>query len=243
MPQTSSPLPHPPRAGGKKIDLTGQHFGRLVVIEEAGRDKIGRVLWRCQCECPRSNICVISGGDLRSGHSASCGCLRREVAGSRLRTHGKTGTKAYRAWTHMLSRCRDHNCNEFPRWGGIGITVCERWLRFENFLADMGEPPSPKHSIDRWPDKAGNYQPGNVRWATIKEQNRNRRDNRMLSLFGQNWCITEWSEELGINDNMVHWRLQAGWPPEYALLVPRGEADRWAFALKPSTGGNGIGGT
>jgi hypothetical protein len=127
----------------------------------------------------------------------------------------------YRAWSSMLSRCSNPKVPKFPRYGGRGIAVCARWREsFENFLADVGRRPSSEHSIDRWPNNDGNYEPGNVRWATLEEQGRNRSVNRMLTLNGVTLCITEWSEKTGLPYHVIWGRLKLEWSDECALTVP-----------------------
>jgi hypothetical protein len=153
------------------IDLTGQRFGRLVVAAFAGRHSGRQALWRCHCDC--GNISTVHGVNLRRGFSKSCGCLGAE---NRLRLkHGHTINRKrspeHRVWTGMKDRCINDNSVKWKRYGGRGIKVCDRWLNsFENFLADMGPRPSLQHTLDRYPDNDGDYEPGNVRWATRKEQ-------------------------------------------------------------------------
>jgi hypothetical protein len=160
-------------------DLTGQRFGRLVVIGLAPKKGI-RTRWNCHCDCGQDS--VASSSDLRTGDTSSCGCLMRQRAREAHTVHGDTTpprTPEYRTWQTMLTRCRNPKRRDFKDYGGRGITVCERWAEsYQAFLADVGRRPSPKHSIDRYPDNDGNYEPGNVRWATRSEQARNQRPRR-----------------------------------------------------------------
>lgn len=157
------------------IDLTGQVLGRWTIV---GRHSVRSfqcgttsIAWACRCSCGTEK--VVQGSNLRSGHSQSCGCLMREV----VTTHGRYLTRQYRAWSGMIARCHSPKNGGFKHYGGRGISVCKRWRSFENFLADMGERPGPKHSIDRI-DTNGNYEPENCRWATNAEQQLNKRTTR-----------------------------------------------------------------
>ena len=152
------------------IDLTGQRFGRLLVVAESvPRGRPSR--WTCQCDCGvRKSVSI---GELRSGGTVSCGCLKRD----RLTTHGKHATATYRAWVSMIQRCTNPRSQSWDLYGARGITVSDRWKTFEAFLADMGECPRGL-SIDRIDNDRG-YEPDNCRWVTPLEQARNRRTTRV----------------------------------------------------------------
>ena len=154
-------------------DYVGVVFNRWTVVAEAERDKFGNRRFHCKCMCGASREVPIA--NLTSSKSKSCGCLNRELAGKLFKTHGKSKTREYRIWAGMISRCHDVNSSSYSRYGGRGIFVCSRWRNsFENFLSDMGERPSPSHSIDRINNEKG-YSPENCRWADPFQQARNKR--------------------------------------------------------------------
>jgi hypothetical protein len=162
------------------IDLTEQKFGRLVALRRVEPlRKSNEAWWECRCDCGGTK--VTTSRYLRTGVTTSCGCFAREVTAirnHRQQRHGEAAnlTPEYMAWASMKTRCYNANSAKYRLYGGRGIQVCERWREsFEAFLADMGRRPSAEHSLDRYPDGDGNYEPGNVRWATDSEQNSNRR--------------------------------------------------------------------
>lgn len=203
---------------------TGQKFGRLTVIQET--DPIvfvsgPRRRFLCQCEC--STVKPFTLQSLMNGKSQSCGCLRKEQLKERNTTHGHSvgGKRSpeHSAWHSMLQRCNNPKSKRYAEWGGRGITVCERWRTFDNFLADMGTRPSLKHSLDRFPDTNGDYKPGNCRWATNSEQCNNKRNNRLLTHNGRTQTITEWGRESVVPLSAFRYRIESGWPIEEALTL------------------------
>lgn len=177
-------------------DLTGQRFGRLIAIKQNGRNKEGRVLWNCVCDC--GNITTIVGHSLVRGASNSCGCLRKELVLKKNLTHGQSfkdkTTKEFTAWMNIKNRCYNINNKSYKNYGGRGIKICDRWLNsFENFYSDMGESPSSSHSLDRYPNNDGDYEPTNCRWATLEEQAGNKRNNRWLQNGKQKMILSEWA--------------------------------------------------
>jgi hypothetical protein len=156
----------------KLIDMTGLTFGLLTVVGRAPT-KSTRTRWICQCEC--GGTTVAHGGSLRQGLSRSCGCARNENLRTVSITHGLTYTAEHRTWKSMKDRCCNPSNKNYPNWGGRGISICSRWMSsFAAFYQDVGPKPGPEYSIDRI-DNDGNYEPGNVRWATPREQRLNQR--------------------------------------------------------------------
>ena len=168
----------------KKINLIGMKFGRLTVIKEAGRDKWGKVTWNCRCDC--GIVKIVAGYFLRRGDTNSCGCWNKEVH----LTHGMSGTKTYESWQNMVARCTNPNNKDFKNYGGRGITICKRWLKFENFFADMGN--SPKGlTIERKNNNLG-YSKENCCWDTRYKQSQNRRP-RLDNTTGVDGC--SWNKQ------------------------------------------------
>jgi hypothetical protein len=198
--------------GRKNIDRTGKKYNKLLVIEEAGKDTKGNFLWKCQCDCGK--IITVSGKNLNNGDVKSCGCLRDGHP-----KHGLVYTPTYEIWCGMKKRCTNPNCVAWKNYGGRGITLCERWMKFENFYADMGERPEGL-SIDRI-DNNGNYEPGNCRWATNTEQANNTRQNHYLTYKGETKTIKQWAKEFNMLYSTLCGRIiNYKWPIEKALTEP-----------------------
>ena len=202
------------------LDLTGKTFGRWAVVSRGPNTEQGQATWCCRCECGTEK--TIQGNALRSGTSRSCGCLTVE-ANVRRTKHGHcSGPKpstTYFTWAGMVARCTNPGNSHFPHYGGRGIKVCERWQTFENFLADMGEKPGPRMSVERIDNSKG-YSPENCRWATDAEQARNRRNNRHLTLGRKTQTMADWAEELGIHPATLSDRVRTGMTDQEALTSP-----------------------
>ena len=158
--------------------------------------------------------------NIRLGHTSSCGCLHSEIASRVKRTHGQSKTKLHYAWLQMKGRCINPRHKEYRYYGGRGIKVCERWLNFENFAADIGQPPSPKHSIDR-KNNDGDYEPGNVKWSTQVEQVRNRGIAIYVEINGVRRHLAEWAEVSGNSYSKLLQRLRRGIVGEMLLKTGR----------------------
>ncbi len=148
----------------------------------------------------------------------------RDTRGRRLAIrHGEAmrgrQTAEHRAWSSMVCRCTVPTTTNYKFYGGRGIAVCERWATYENFLADMGRKPTPSHSLDRI-DPGGNYEPGNCRWATHIEQCRNRRSTRWIELDGERLSMAAWGQRSGVDQDLISYRLRAGWPARDAVFTP-----------------------
>lgn len=192
------------------VDMSGKRCGMLTVQRRAESRHEG-AHWLCQCDC--GDEAVISGKNLRKGQ-VSCGCYRPRAI-----THGKSETRTFRAWTDMRRRCSLPQRQEYVNYGGRGISVCDRWASFENFLADMGEVPD-GYSIER-KDNDGNYEPGNCCWIPKADQAKNRRNTHYLIVNGQRIHMSEAARRAGIGVTTLHYRLKAGWPAERAVGAVR----------------------
>lgn len=204
----------------KKVpDLTGRRFGRWLVSEYAGRGSHGEIQYRCHCDCGTGR--VIRRTSLTSGNSKSCGCFSREAAAKRETTHGGTGCRLYRIWGGIIQRCcNDRERYEWAKYGGRGITVCDEWRKYEPFRDwAMTNGYRDDLSIDRI-DPNGNYCPDNCRWATIYEQNNNKRTSKVIVFAGESGTVRQFADKYGLVYSCLYARLQNGWSIEKALLTP-----------------------
>ena len=174
------------------LDLVNQRFGKLIAIEPTNKRVDKKIIWRCFCDC--GNEWFVSSAHLKSGHTKSCGCLKKETSF----VHGMHGTPEYRIWDAIVQRCENPKNTAYKSYGGRGIKVCERWHKFENFYADVGDRPEGL-TFDR-KDNDGDYEPTNWRWATRSEQQRNRRPvfwgiAKQRWFFAFNLNTGEWFED------------------------------------------------
>lgn len=199
-----------------RTDKTGMVYGRLTVVNFSHMEG-SRPYWNCLCSCEEDGKPHLVRGDrLAPNLSTSCGCLMREAN----TTHGMESSRVYSIWRTMRKRCHSENAPNYARYGGRGISVCERWRdSFENFYADMGDPTSKEHTLDR-EDNDGDYEPGNCRWATVDEQQSNRSDNRFLEHGGERLTVSQWGRKLGVGDSLILNRLNRGWSVHDALTKP-----------------------
>lgn len=188
------------------VDITGKKFARLTAVARVkGRG------WRLQCKC--GNEIVSQVGPVNAGKIKSCGCLRSEVE------KGLSSHALYVRWAGMIQRCENPNHVAYPRYGGKGVKVCERWHKFEHFLADMGEAPEGM-TLDRFPNSEGDYEPSNCRWATPGEQNRNTERNVWVTVGGETLTTRDWEIRKGVNKGAFQRRVNLGWPLEKVVTEP-----------------------
>lgn len=204
-------------------DLTGTRFGRLVVLQR--HEPSGRYTkWTCKCDC--GNLKTVHASSLKNGDTKSCGCLFREETSKRFSnrkdriTHGMSRSPEYRVWASMIDRCKNLRGKRYANYGGRGISVCDRWMIFENFITDMGERPDVGYSIER-KNNDGNYEPSNCRWATRKEQDYNKSSTIMLDYKGSKITTLEASQISGISPLRIRQRIFVGWPVDDAINKPQ----------------------
>lgn len=187
-------------------NLIGKKIGRLLVLSFSHKDSQGLYCYNCVCDCGNHVVRNVSYFTSKKTPHKSCGCWRKELTKEKTFKHGMSLTATHRVWAGIKARCTNKNDKYYPRYGGRGIKVCDRWLHsFENFYADMGEKPE-KMSLDRI-DNNGNYCPENCRWATVKTQNNNRRTNIYITYRGKTMTLKQWCEKY----DMIYANVQNAW--------------------------------
>ena len=196
----------------KLIDLTGQRFGRLVVLKRDGKDFPTK--WICKCDCGKE--CSVFAENLRRGHTTSCGCFRDENRGNLKRTHGYSKTRIYGVWGKIKARCCNPNNPSFPRYGGRGITICDEWendpMAFINWAYANGYREDAEYgetTVDRIDNNKG-YSPDNCRIADAQIQSNNRRSNKRITYNGETHTVAEWSRILNVNQQTLTSGLWSG---------------------------------
>jgi hypothetical protein len=204
----------------------GDRYGQLVILRETTPHGNGRAYRAFECLCNCGDTVSVMLKSLRSGHTVSCGCVASSVRlknSSAAKTHGDTQSPEYQAWRHMRYRCYVSTSSEYHRYGALGVTVCAEWRGdYSAFLLYVGRRPGPEYSLDRWPDPFGNYEPGNVRWATPEQQMHNLRNNNWVVLNGERRLLVEAARELGFNPRTILNRRQSGVPDENLFKAIRG---------------------
>lgn len=200
-------------------NLEGKRFGKLTVIARGENTKSGKSQWICVCDCGNRKSKPVTAYDLESGKVQSCGCLYKESNKGRNTTHGKTYTRLYRIWCSMRQRCSNPTNQAFGKYGGKGVAICEEWGGFQVFCEwALANGYADNLTIDR-KDNSKGYSPENCRWATMKEQQNNRTNNRRITINGEVRTISEWSEITGIPKATLQWRIKNQWA-ENELLMP-----------------------
>jgi hypothetical protein len=203
----------------KMIDMVGQRFGRLLVVERVENRKTVAA-WRCVCDC--GTPVVRTGGGLRLGQSLSCGCLRKEklIARNVASSDGQARHPLHETWRSMIRRCSEPAHNSFKNYGAVGVNVCSRWREsFAAFLEDMGPCPDGK-TLDRYPNGSGNYEPGNCRWADAIAQNNNRKNVALLEFRGELLSVAQACRITGMRYDTVKQRVDRGWTLDRAATAP-----------------------
>lgn len=201
-------------------DLTGKQFGRWKVIKFIERRKDKHLIWECHCTC--GTIRAVTANSLKFGSSKSCGCFLKDFAKAIRTTHGLSKTPEYRIWAAMLQRCHNPKDKNFHLYGGRGITVCEEWHEFANFIKDIGRRPDPSLSVDRTDNEKG-YGPDNCKWATLREQFDNRRITRFVMYRGHRVTVRKAMEIYGSTASikLIDKRIfERGWDITRAIEKP-----------------------
>jgi hypothetical protein len=196
-------------------DLTNEKFGRLTVLQHVGKNGTTRHHFLCRCDCGKQRI--VDGNSLRNRRTFSCGCWAKEKKTKHGGYIGRKPSPELHTYYTAKDRCNNPRCKDYRNYGGRGIEF--RFASFLEFLAEVGERPSPQHSLDRI-NNDGHYEPGNVRWVLIVTQARNKRTNRMIRIGGTEMCVSEWALRNKLRPNAVFLRLMNGWCEECAVTLP-----------------------
>lgn len=208
------------RQKGLTVRLDGRRYGYLTVLYRSGnRGKYAA--WLCRCDCGAERI--VSGRYLRRGVVRACGLKGHRWRADRPTPLTTEFKSEYQSWRNMRERCNNPKNKKYPIYGGRGITVCERWAEFKNFMLDMGRKPEPKFTIER-EDVNDNYEPKNCCWIARKDQGRNKRNSVFVTYQGRKLLLLELVEELGLSRGIVHGRLKAGWTLAQAIALPNGSS-------------------
>ena len=202
------------RKGSRYTDLTGTTFGKLVVVGFHEKGKHGHYKWLCKCECGNESVSFAS--NLLRGIATSCGCYGRNIIGGNTRTHGMSKTRMFKIWVGIRKRCTNPNMTSYKDYGGRGIKVCERWDEYINFYNDMKDGYSDSLTLER-DNPNGDYEKSNCRWATSKEQGRNKRNTRSIDLEGRSLTAAAWAEISGTESSTIIWRIKKGWDVRRAI--------------------------
>lgn len=198
-------------------DITGQRFGRLIALGPVNRKPI---TWLCVCDC--GNTPTVSTGSLRNGGTLSCGCYRSDRCATVFTKHGLSRSPIQGIWRKIIRRCTSEKDKSYERYGGRGITICPEWqkdfLAFYSHVSQLEHFGVDGYSLDRIDNNSG-YCPGNVRWATRSEQQRNRRNNHLVTFNGETKTVAGWAADLGLLRITLWTRLKRGWPHERALTA------------------------
>lgn len=208
---------------GAPIDLTGQKFGRLLVLELFQSGK-GYRKWKCKCDC--GNICYVPTKTLRNGTAKSCGCLKIELLKKRVCKHSLSNTRLYKIWKNIKKRCYGNTPNLTKNYKDKGIKMCDEWkndyITFYKWAMGNGYNPNSKRGVctlDRI-DYKGNYEPSNCRWISIQQQQLNKCNNRNITFKNETHTISEWAKLLNIQPKTLEMRFLRGWSIDKALLTP-----------------------
>lgn len=203
-----------------KIEYTvGQKLGNCIYIGDEYSEKYRRYA-KFKCNC--GNYFFANIQKVKIGHTKSCGCLVKKILTEMKGTHLMAKSNEYKIWIGIIQRCTNPNNKLYEYYGGRGISVCDRWMKsFISFFEDMGKRPSGRYELDRYPNNNGNYEPSNCRWATKKQNCRNRRNNLMITYKGETKTLIDWSDQLGLNYQKTYQRIKTyGWTIERALEKP-----------------------